>query len=144
MVSAPGACSQTLQRRGREGDRLDPDRVDGDVRLAGGLDRALEGRVARRLLPVGDEHEHAAAGSRAGKHLGRSDDGVVQGRAVLRVDGETVERSGGVGAGPEAARAVVSDAKARTANWSPPLPSAMKRRAASAASVSERPCIDWE
>ena len=93
-VAAARLLGQPLQRRRPEARALDPDRVDGDVRIARGGDRLLEAGVARDLLAVREQDQHAGRIEVGGERLRRDDDPVVERGAADLVDLERAQ--GGV------------------------------------------------
>ncbi len=95
-VASAGLRGQPLQRRRREARALDRDRIDGDLRQPGSVDRLGEGRVARDLLTVRQQHEHARRVNVGRERLAREDDRVVESGAANRIDLEVPQRRVGV------------------------------------------------
>ena len=91
-VAAARLLGEPLERRGPEARALDPDRVDRDVCLAGGRDRLLQAGVARDLLAVREQDQHAGRVDVGGERLRRDEDPVVERGAADLVDLDRAQR----------------------------------------------------
>ena len=105
-ASTPSGARVVYVRRAYRNGRLKCTKTEGSVRAVPlqavaleALDRLYrpgEGRLAGRLLSVGDEHDHSSRCAAFPELMGGLDDGVVERCAVVLVDADRLERRGDV------------------------------------------------